>query len=277
MTSADAGWAARLQLLYRRDGDHTRAHDRHEGPLRVLKALHPEGPGICHHVIVHPPGGIVGGDRLDVQVRLDPGAHALLTTPGAARFYRSTGAQAVQTVQIDAGAGARVEWLPLETIAQRGCRAESRLQMRLAPDAQALGWDLLALGLPASGEAFDGGEYRQHLELPGCWLERGVVRGDDALLLDSPLGWAGQRVLGTLWFAAGRAWPEARREALLDGARARLGEARAGVTAAHPQVVVLRVLAARVEPALQLLRGVRAAWRGLAWGLPGVSPRVWST
>ena len=80
------GWRAQLELHYRRDGERTIAFDRHEGPLRVLKALHPEGPGICHHVIVHPPGGIVGGDVLHVQARLEPGTQALVTTPGAARF-----------------------------------------------------------------------------------------------------------------------------------------------------------------------------------------------
>lgn len=83
------GWTARLRLHDTRDGGRTVGRDRHEGPLRVRKALHPEGPGSCHHVLVHPPGGIVGGDQRHVDARLDAGRHARITTPAATRFCRS--------------------------------------------------------------------------------------------------------------------------------------------------------------------------------------------
>lgn len=272
-------WTARLELHYRRDGERTVAHDRHVGPLRVLRALYPEGPAVCHHVIVHPPGGVVAGDVLDMDLALAEGCHALITTPGATRFYRSEGAQALQRARLRLADGARLEWVPMEAIAHRGCLATNEVTMDLAPGAELIGWDLLALGLPAGGEAFDAGEFRQHLELPGVWLERGRVRGEDALLLDSPLGWAGHRVLATLWFAAGQALTTTRREVLIDAARG-LVDAQplaAGVTAPNPQVVVLRVLAPRVEPAMQLLRAVRGAWRQVAWGLAPEPPRIWRT
>ena len=275
------GWHAQLSLHYTRDGERTIALDRHEGPLRVLRRLYPEGPGICHHVIVHPPGGIVGGDVLAVDARLDADTHALITTPGATRFYRSAGATAKQQAKLTLAAGARLEWLPLETIAHRDCIAENRVTLDLAPGAEAMGWDVLALGLPAAGEAFDRGSFLQQLELPGAWLERGLLRGDDTLLLDSPLGLGGRRVLATLWLAGGSAWPHVRREALLDAARQLIGDAQfgaqAGATAAHERVLVLRVLADRVEPAMQLLQAVRAAWRQLVWGLAAEPPRVWRT
>ena len=87
-------WHGRLALHYRREGGRTTALDRHHGPLRVLQRLYPEGPGICHHVLVHPPGGMVGGDRLEIEATLEAGAHALVTTPSATRYYRSTGAPA---------------------------------------------------------------------------------------------------------------------------------------------------------------------------------------
>jgi urease accessory protein len=272
-------WTAHLQLHYTRDGERTLALDRHEGPLRVLKRLYPEGPGICHHVVVHPPGGIVAGDVLKIDAQLDAGTHALVTTPGAARFYRSEGAEALQQVQLQLAGDARLEWLPMETIAYRGCNAQNRLTLDLAPEAQCLGWDLLALGLPAGGELFDHGRVQQHLELPGCWLERGAVRGEDTLLLNSPLGWAGHRVLSTLWLAAGTAWPTLQRDALLDAAREAIAATglAAGVTAAHPQVLVLRVLTPQVEPAMQLLKAVRGAWRQAAWGLAAEPPRIWRT
>lgn len=273
------GWHGHLQLHYRRDGERTVGDDRHHGPLRVLKALHPEGPAVCHHVLVHPPGGFVGGDRLDVDLHVDAGAHALVTTPGANRFYRSAGDAAVQQVHAEVGAGGRLEWLPLETIAYSGCLAENRLIVTLADGAEAIGWDLLALGLPAAGEPFERGCVLQHLELPGRWLERGRVAADDRTLLDGSLGFAGHRVLATLWFAAGSPVDAARRDALL--AAARFDEAPTalpqGATAPNDRVVVLRLLAPRVEPALQRLRQVWGAWRRLAWGRAPHLPRVWRT
>ncbi len=275
------GWQGHLSLHYRRDGARTVALDRHHGPLRVLQRLYPEGDAVCHHVLVHPPGGIVGGDELVLDARLEAGCHALITTPGATRFYRSAGDTAQQQVQAWLADGARLEWLPLETIAYRGCLAENRLRFELAPGAQMIGWDVLALGLPASGEAFDHGRYLQALALPGVWLERGRIDGTDTLLLDSPLGLAGHRVLASLWFTAGAPLGRALAEALVDSARQCVADGPlpqdAGVSQLHERLVVLRVLAPRVEPAMRLLQSVWAAWRPLAWGLAPVAPRVWRT
>ena len=275
------GWLGTLALAYRRRGDRTLVHDRHDGPLRVLRSLHPEGPGICHSVLVHPPGGIVGGDVLQIDVTLAGGAHALLTTPGASRFYRSVGAAAEQSLQVHAEADSRLEWLPLETLAYSGCLATNRMRFDLQRGAEMIGWDVTALGLPASDLPFEAGSFTQSIELPGRWIERGIVRADDHRLLDSPLGWAGQRVLGVVWFAAGSALEPSRRDALLAAARAVVsddGLARSsGATSPQASVVVLRTLAPGVEPAMSLLRKVWSAWRGLAWELDASPPRVWRT
>ncbi|CAM5782739.1 urease accessory protein UreD [Rhizobacter fulvus] len=278
-------WQGALTLAYRRDelrgAPRTVLHDRHDGPLRVLASLYPEGDSICHNVLVHPPGGLVGGDALTITVTLGDDAHALITTPGATRFYRSTGAPSTQTLHATVAAGARLEWLPLETIAYSGCIAENLMRFDLAPGAEMIGWDLLALGLPNADQPFVRGRFTQSLALPGRWLERGVIDAADSLLLDSPLGWAGQRVLGTVWFAAGGALAAPRRDALLEAARAAASAdplaARAGATAVHDGIVVLRVLAPRVEPAMTVLTRIRAAWRELAWQLPATTPRVWRT
>lgn len=275
-------WHAHLQLSYTHDGHTTGALDRHEGPLRVLQRLYPEGPGICHHVLVHPPGGIVGGDTLRLDAHLAAGAHALITTPGATRFYRSSGPLAQQQVRAQLADGARLEWLPLETIAYTGCQVHNSLCFELAPGAEMIGWDLLALGLPAAEQVFAQGSFLQELNLPGAWLERGRIDAADTLLLDAPLGWAGRRVLGTLWFAAGAALATAARDALLETAREQVASheplaRHSGATAAHERVVVLRVLADRVEPAMALLAAVRGAWRRQAWGLAPNPPRIWRT
>jgi urease accessory protein len=274
-------WRGRLELRYRRDAERCFAHDRHEGPLRVLQALYPEGPGVCHHVLVHPPGGIVGGDELDIDVQLDAGTHALITTPGATRFYRSAGAVGAQRARLRVGDGARLEWLPLEAIAYRGCQAHNEVRFDLAAGASMIGWDLLALGLPAAGEAFDHGRFEQHIEWPGRWLERGHLDARDQRLLASPLGLAGHGVLGTLWFATAAPLAPAEREALLEAAREPDGSAPfdgpSGATSPTPHMVLLRVLAQRVEPAFTWFSAVRARWRRLAWQMDPVPPRVWRT
>ena len=277
----ESGWRGRLQLSYARVGERTVAHDVHEGPLRVLQPLYPEGPGICHHVVVHPPGGVVGGDTLAISATLASGTHALITTPGATRFYRSEGATALQSAALQVAAGARLEWLPMETIAYSGCRAESAVRAELAPGAEMIGWDLLVLGLPAARQPFIDGWFRQHIEVPGVWLERARIAANDALLLESPLGWAGHRALATLWFAAGSALAPARRELLLDAARSLVAAhplaSTVGVTAPQSAVVTLRVLGPGVEPVMQLLADVRAAWRREAWALAAEPPRIWRT
>ena len=275
------GWQGSLALRYRSEAGRTGVHDRHDGPLRVLKSFHPEGAGVCHSVLVHPPGGIVGGDALAIEIGLEPGAHALVTTPGATRFYRSLGELATQSLAVRGEAGSRLEWLPLETLAYSGCIAENRARFELAPGAEMIGWDVTALGLPASGQPFVAGRFTQSIEITGRWRERGTVRGDAPALLDSPLGWAGERTLATLWFAAGEAIEPARRERLVDAARAACDAhplaARSGTTAVDPGVIVVRVLAPRVEPAMALLASVWRAWRPLAWGMEASPPRVWRT
>lgn len=274
------GWRGSLALDYRAVGTRTVVHDRHDGPLRVLKSLHPE-VDVCHSVLVHPPGGMVGGDHLEIAVALQPGTHALITTPGATRFYRSTGAAAEQSTAIDAAAGSRVEWLPLETIAYSGCEATNRVRCTLAPGAEMIGWDVTALGLPASDLPFVAGRFTQSIELPGRWLDRATIRADDARLLASPLGWGGRRVLATMWFAAGEPIAESRRDALLAAARTTVGAhalvAAAGATSPQDTVVVVRALAERVEPAMDLLVRIWRAWRPVAWGIEASVPRVWST
>ena len=293
MTTAPGGstWKARLDLHYRavaataeRSADPTRtlADFRHDGPVRILHSLYPEGPGVCHNVLIHPPGGLVGGDHIHIQVSVDAGAHGLLTTPGATRYYRSDGAEAVQSVSARLAPGARLEWLPLETLAYDGCQGLNQTVFDLAPGAELMVWDLLALGLPASGQPFARGRMTQHLEVRGHWLDRGTVRADDTRLMDGPLGLAGRRCLATLAFACGTPWARARREQALEVARAVIDAqpagtgCLAGATAPNDHVVLVRALGPMVEPNFVLLRQVRAAWRQALWGLDEHRPRLWS-
>src|SRR5215217_7236890 len=115
-------WHARLNLNYRVEAGRTVARFEHEGPLRILQSLYPEGDAVCHNVLVHPPGGLVGGDTLDLRIHVDAGAHGLVTTPGATRFYRSEGDAAAQHTQLRLEADSRLEWFPLEALYYSGRR-----------------------------------------------------------------------------------------------------------------------------------------------------------
>jgi urease accessory protein len=273
-------WVARLKLDYSLEAERSVARFAHDGPLRILQSLYPEGDRICHNVLVHPPGGLVGGDTLDMQVTVGAGAHGLVTTPGATRFYRSEAGLATQQVHARVQDDARLEWLPLEALAYSGCDALNLARFELAPTAELMTWDITALGLPHAQQPFERGTFKQHLEIPGVWLERGTIAAEDDRLMNSPLGLAGQRCMATLVFVAGSAIATDRAEAALEAARAAIETSplrlQAGVTQPHPQVIVLRVLAPVVEPAMRLLRPVWAAWRQALWGLPGNVPRLWN-
>lgn len=274
-------WHARLELDYTVEDGRCVARHKHTGPLRILQSLYPEGDRICHNVLVHPPGGLVGGDTLDIGIQLAPGAHGLVTTPGATRFYRSDGEPAIQCTTIALADGARMEWLPLEAICYSDCLAENRLSMTLAPGAELLGWDVTAFGLPAAGKLFKKGSFCQHIEIPSIWLERAQIRAADGLLTNSPLGLAGHHCIATLFFAAGSKLDRQRRQGALDTARAVIAThalcASAAATSPDGQVVLVRVLAPVVEPAMALLRQVWQCWRAHFWNLPPGSPRIWST
>jgi urease accessory protein len=279
-------WHARLHLNYRSQNGKTLLDFEHDGPLRILQSLYPEGAAVCHNVLVHPPGGVAGGDELAIDVQVNEGAHALITTPAATRFYKSLGESATQRTVISMEEGARFEWLPLESIAYNGCVAENKLQLQLAPTAQIIGWDITALGLPATDQPFARGVFTQHVELlsptgaHSPWLERGRIAADDTRLLQSPIGLNGRTCLATLFFIAGSAIPATAKELFLSQSReiafTHALHASCGITSPHPQVIALRLLADHTEQAMDLLKAVRGVWREFAWGLPPTLPRIWA-
>ena len=274
-------WHAHLELDYRLETARTVARHQHSGPLRILQSLYPEGDAICHNVLVHPPGGLVGGDTLKIDISAHGNAHGLITTPGATRFYRSMGEPALQTTRIALHDTARLEWLPLEAICHDGCLAENRLVIDLAPQAEFIGWDVTALGLPHASQPFLSGSFCQHIELPGVWLERGRIAATNTRLMDGPLGLAGHRCMASLFLATGSKLERSRRQTALDVAREIIDlhplHDTAGATSPNAQVVVVRVLAPVVEPAMDLLRKIWAAWRSHFWRISAATPRIWST
>ena len=159
-------WHAELHLGFARDGERTAlVENRHLGPLRVQKALYPEGSPVCQAILLHPPSGIAGGDHLKICATVGTGAHAQLTTPGAGKWYRTSGAEASQDIELSVAEGATLEWLPQETIVFDGAQARMHTRVSLAADSRFIGWDILCLGRTASGERFDTGRFELHYRI----------------------------------------------------------------------------------------------------------------
>ena len=266
-------WHAELELGYGRFGDSTRPTlRRHLGPLRVQKHLYAEGPQVCQHIIVHPPGGIAGGDRLSISTNVETGAWAQLTSPGAAKWYRAAG-PAYQTVALRVAAGATLEWLPQETIVFSEAQAELNTRIDLEGDAKLFYWDMVALGRLASGERFERGHFQSGLDIYRdgqlLWHERQRIVGADGLL-DSPIGLDGNPVFATL-LVTGEISAE-----LLEQCRSLANPVRGDLTQL-PGLLVARCLAGE---ALQARGWLIELWRLLRPALLGreaLAPRIWST
>ncbi|HRD66664.1 MAG TPA: urease accessory protein UreD [Candidatus Competibacter sp.] len=201
-TVSCTGWRARLALDFRCQNARTiLGRCLHQGPLQVQRPLYPEGESVCHVAVLHPPGGVVGGDELYTDIAVDVGACALVTTPAAGKFYRSAGPVARQIQHLRVAAGAVLEWLPQENIVYDGARIHALTRVELRGNAGFLGWEIFCLGRPAAGETFVAGEYRQDFELwrdgEPLYLERGRYAGGEAVL-DAPWGLQNQPVGATL-------------------------------------------------------------------------------
>jgi urease accessory protein len=273
-------WLAKLDVDYVVEAQRCVARHVHEGPLRILKSLYPEGDAVCHNILVHPPSGLVGGDELRIGLNVQAHAHALITTPGATRFYGSDGLTASQYVQANLANHARLEWLPLEALAYSGCQAHNQVVFKLAPQSQLLAWDFTAFGLPHADQPFVKGQFQQHLEIEGVWLERGCIRASDHRLLQSPLGLNGHTGQATLLLAQGSDMNDELRAQVVQLARDVCEQhglrLQAGVSSPNPRVVVVRALSDQLEPATDLLKKIWLQWRSQVWGMPAVAPRIWA-
>ena len=274
--SGARAWHASLELAFERRGTRTvLTSDRHTGPLLVQKTLHPEGDQPCHAIVLHPPAGIAGGDQLVVEAGVGPLAQALLTTPGATKWYRSSGVAAGSNTLLRVADQAVLEYLPREAIVFDGARADVRLEMDVGTGARLIGWDLWCLGRTASGETFRDGRLRlvTRLRRNGrlCWEERGAFDGGSPLL-QSAAGFAGQPVFGTLW-AAG---PDAPR-AIIDACRAApLAAASHGAVTQLPELLLARYLGPSTEEAFAWFTALWSLLRPVYAGRDAVRPRIWS-
>ncbi len=267
-------WKARLSLEFRfQDRKTTLSRKEHDGPLVVQKPLYPEGEEVCHAIVVHPPGGIAGGDELTLKVNAQENASVLLTTPGAAKWYRSAGALATQSFVF--GVQGLLEWLPQETIVFDGALAETACEVDLAAGAGLIGWDIVCLGRTGSGERFTRGSYRfcTRVKRDGklLWLERGRIDGGGRLM-ESPAGLGGKPVFGTLFASALNLTQE-----LLNETRKTEPEAGRGAVTLLPGILLARYLGDSSEAARRYFIGLWRILRPALTGRDAIEPRIWRT
>ena len=272
------GWRAELHLRCEQragpSGPRTVLARKHQlGPLTVQRAFYPEG-ATCHLYPLHPPGGIVGGDALDLRLDVAGDAHALVTTPGATKLYRSAGPRAEQTQSLTVARGGVLEWLPQPTILFRGARVQTRTEVRLGAEASFIGWDILSLGRPANGERFCPGAldaaWALHRETRPLLLER--LRVDDCADLVRPTGLRGQPVVGS-FVAAG--FPAGQ----IDAARGTVAQAHTGLFGVTlvDDLLVVRALGGSTEAVWALFCALWAQVRPAVVGRVACPPRIWRT
>ncbi len=195
-------WHGSLNLVFEQRHDRTALiQEQVQAPLKVLRPFYPEGSKICHSVILHTAGGLVGGDRNDLNFHLKPNAQALITTASASKVYRSNGLQARQNIQIKVDTNACLEFLPQETIVFNSAIYRQDLRVELAPGASWISWEITRFGRSARGERFLQGEWRSHTEvwqqgIP-LWIDRQWLPGT-AEIINSPHGLARQPVVASL-------------------------------------------------------------------------------
>lgn len=275
-----SSWRAHLSLAFENDNGTTRLTDRtHSGPLRVQKPLYPEDHSICHAIIVHPPGGVVGGDELTIRVQLSDGASAFLTTPGAAKWYKANGRISRQDVRLSAGTSSTLEWLPQETIFFDAAEVDLDNSIELGRDASYIGGEILCFGRTASGESFTAGRVRQSTRIwrdgKLLWFEQGALAAGSSAM-SSPLGLAGKTVCATC-IAVGKAVPQGAIGALREeGAQIAESANAFGVTQMK-SVVVARYLGDSSETARRLMMRAWQILRPHLTGRDAVLPRIWNT
>jgi urease accessory protein len=260
-----SSWRAHLALEFEHDGKKTvLARRGSDGPLVVQKPLYPEGDEVCHAIVVHPPGGIAGGDELSLQVKTQ--GHALLTTPGATKWYRSAGPWASQKLVFEVEG--TLEWLPRETIVFDGALGELECEIRLGAAARYIGWEIVCLGRTGSGERFSRGKLRLHTRIVKdqrpIWVERGEIEGGGALMR-SPIGLHDRSVFGT--FVATGVPSEL------------LAECRKIVPAVTllPGLLIARHLGDSTEQAFRQFTDLWGLLRPALAGREAQQPRIWRT
>ncbi len=273
------GWRAELALDLRRVAGQTRlVRNRHRGPLMVQRPFYPEPDGTCHVYVLHPPGGMVQGDCLDIEITTRDDARALITSPAAAKCYRTQLGSAKQKVSLYIGARTCLEWLPQETIVFDRAEAETVTRVNLHEGSMFLGWELYCLGRPAADECFTEGKLTARLEVyrdgQPLWIDRSKVVGTDDALRNARWGFAGFPATGLFIATAGEecaALVSAIRDASDDNAGGQF------TVTGVDGLIICRFLGNDISRARDVFMRIWALARNALIGKSIEAPRVWAT
>jgi urease accessory protein len=272
-------WQGKLDLQFAKAANRTILRTRsHFGPLRVQKPLYPEGPEICHVVVIHPPGGLADRDDLSIRLTLEQGAHSVITTPGATKWYKAKEGSTFR-VTIVLRAGAILEWLPNENIYFASACARTALRIELAEGAIACGWDINMLGRIASGESWRTGVLRAATEFvrddgSSIWSERTLLHADSGLM-HAHQGLGGYPIFGTLWCVGAK-----NQYNLVETLAAELPfsrDLRAGISLLPGDVLLVRAVGRQIQPVRSLMIDCWSRIRPTVAGRNAQALRLWST
>jgi urease accessory protein len=256
---------------------------QHNGPLVIQKTLHPEGERICHGIIIHPPGGVAGGDELTLNVALADSANVLLTTPGAGKWYKANNKLASQHLHFDIAENACLEWLPQENILFDGAMVEFSAEINLTESARYAGWEILCFGRQARGERWLTGKLAQHLTIKRTnkiiWQERAMLEADDRFF-ESLIGLNGNVISANFVIAAGAVpvalFNQCQQLQTDDALNVMDKQARFGVSAL-PQVFCARYIGMSAPAARQYFEKLWHILRPWYLNQAAVRPRIWNT
>lgn len=274
---AMSGWQGSLQLQFsHRHGKTQPIHTQAQAPLKVQRPFYPEGQGVCHSVVLHTAGGIVGGDRLSQCIHLEPNAQVLLTTAAASKLYRSNGQAAQHNILIQLDTDACLEWLPQETIVFNGAIYRQDLRVELAPGASWIGWEITRFGRSARGETFLQGEWRSHTEVwqqgRPLWIDRQWLPASEEIFF-SPHGLAGKPVVASFAWVGQAVSPE-----IVEKARMLWSTADSQSEAAVTQLISGLLCRYRGFSTSEVRNWFMDVWQLLRLSLLGrpiTKPRVW--
>jgi len=277
-------WTAALELVFAHASNGRTALTRnvHSGPLLVQKALYPEGSAICHATILHPPSGVAGGDVLEISIVVEESAHAVVTTPGATRWYKANGKNARQHIDLQVKAQGRLDWLPLENLLFEQSQAINQTHVRLAAGARAIGWDCYQLGSAVTAGHWHEGRLKLttllHYDGKLVWTEAGEANARQSLV-GSLAGLAGFPVMATVW-SVGPVLDAAHLERLTDilpwTDELRAGASQIQLDASH-SLVMIRLLGLHAQAVRLLMIECWQQLRPLHLGRRASPLRLWRT
>ncbi|MEM8593480.1 MAG: urease accessory protein UreD [Pseudomonadota bacterium] len=270
-------WKASLRLTYEMKHNKTVLAEReHSGPFKVQRSLYPEGLDCCHTYLLHPPGGLVNGDHLLLDVNCRQHSHVLITTPSAGKAYACASKTARQDQRLRVGKGATLEFLPQEMIVFNAAKVELSTHVRLAGDAKLMLFDCVVLGLSAGDELFVDGEVSQSII---------IQRNRMPLLIEKMAFSAADEFCTSIWGLNGNtcvftliATPCD--DAVLSKVRSLMETLASDVLSSATlikDVLIVRVLSKESHEAKECLERVWAEVRSDVVNKPASTPRIWMT